>query len=307
MTALRFMIVSFGATFASLAQAPISAPTFEVASVKMVPPDSSLYGFQGDSCREEPGQLSCKSVSLRFLILRAYGLKPYQLVSALPIDNDRYEIVAKIPRGSTREQVDLMLPSLLVERLGLVAHRENRNIPTYELVVAKNGPKLTRPEEPVASATAPTSTTGTPFPTVLDKDGLPVLPPGVPGIRFIPGALPPPNVRLSARIQTIAALFQMPDIDRSLGRPVVDKTGLTGAYDYTLTYALNTARVIAAPRLNTQDFVTEQRSSEGTGSEPGFLTFAGALENQLGLRLQSANGSVEVQVVDKVSRIPTAN
>ena len=282
----------------SFAQTSAGLPSFEVASVK---PVTSGSGFSGP-CFDRPGTLTCPGTTLRSLLVRAYELENYQLVCSFPIDRDRYEINAKFPAGSSKEQIKLMLQNLLTERFGLAVHRETRNMPTFELAVAKSGSKLRDPEKPQDGQPS-VDARGRPA-TVLDKDGQPVLPPGIPGMRNVAG---PPNggpliIRISARMQRLEALLRM--VGPDLGRPVVDKTGLTGIYDFTLTWA--PARVVMDGQLVNQGLKAQPEAMD-LASEPGPPDLRAAFAAQLGLNLEQKTGPVDVLVVDHLSGKPTEN
>jgi uncharacterized protein (TIGR03435 family) len=280
----------------SVAQTSPGPPAFEVASVK--PSGSRFSG----PCFDRPGTLSCPTTELRRILVYAYELEAYQLVCSFPIDRDRYEITAKFPIGSSKEQIKLMLQNLLAERFGLAVHRETRNLPIYELTVAKGGSKLRDPAKPHDGQPA-VDTRGRPA-TVLDKDGLPVLPPGIPGMRNVAGH---PNggpviIRISARMQPLEALLRM--VGAELGRPVVDKTGLTGTYDFTLTWG--PARVLINGQLVNQGLKAQPEAVD-LADEPGAPDLRAAFARQLGLNLEQKTGPVEVLVVDHLSEKPTEN
>jgi uncharacterized protein (TIGR03435 family) len=291
MTMLRVIASVLISVAAWLAQAaPTNLPDF-------------IYGLTGGPGTNNPGQISCRNTPLRSLLLRAYDLKTYQLSGPPAIDRDRYDIVAKIPPGSTKGQVDLMLQSLLVERFGLAVHRETRELPIYELVVAKGGSKLKAPEKPAAGQTGPAQperpADGRPPRVKMthDRDGNPELPPGAPNMIFfnLNGV-----AHVSARMQTVAALLQ--HLEGETGRGVVDKTGLTGTYDFNLFYAPDPSRMVSIGPPP----VPEPPSLADAGSDPA-PTLLEAFERQLGLRLEPSKGPVEVLVVDRVNRAPTEN
>jgi bla regulator protein BlaR1 len=281
-------------------------PSFEVASVKSAAatglPDY-WYRMTGGPRTNSPGQFICTHIALRALLLKAYELRSYQVVGPTLIDRGKYDIDAKIPPGATDEQFDLMLRDLLITRFGLAAHREMRHLPIYELVVAKGGPKLKEPEKPPVGQPAPAQpeppADGRP-PTIkmsLDKDGNPELPPGIP-MMYLFGRNGASHI--SARMQTVAALLHHLE---EIGLPVVDKTGLTGMYDFNLTFVRKTVSV--GPPAATEP-PSGQAGVLGAPSDPAPDLFA-ALESQLGLKLESAKGPVEVLVVDHVNRVPTEN
>ena len=131
-----------------------AAPNFEVASVKPSPqpdPGKPMYfGCRGGPFdKRDPVRWRCQNQTVFSLISLAYNLKRYQL-SQQPgvIDSERYEIDAKVPEGTTIEQFREMQQNLLKERFKLAAHFEKKELPGYELVVAKGGLKMQHAEPP---------------------------------------------------------------------------------------------------------------------------------------------------------------
>jgi uncharacterized protein (TIGR03435 family) len=294
------------------AQSPAggAAPVFEVASVKPAAPTNLpdfWYRMTGGPGTPSPGQFTCTHIALKPLLIKAYDLRPYELIGPPSIDGDKYDIEAKIPPGTTKEQFNLMLQNLLVERFGLAAHRETRELPIYELTVAKGGLKMKEPEKPPAGEAPPAppepGADGRP-PTIKmlrDKDGSMMLPPGAPNMIFysLNGVS-----HVSARMQTIASLLR--SLENQLGRAVVDKTGLTGSYDFNMTYAPDRSTMVSIGPPAAPEPPSGQPSTLDTASDPVPNLFA-AFESQLGLKLESKKGPIEVLVVDKVNRTPTEN
>lgn len=175
-----------------------AAQTFEAASVK---PNKS--GRMAGSTGRSGGQLVIENTTLRECIAIAYGVsadREYALSGPAWISSDRYDIVAKVPAETRREQVLSMLRTLLADRFQLRLHRQNRDLRVYLLTVARSGPKL-------KSVTGP-------------EDGL----------TFGPG-------HIAARAQSMADLADM--LSRpyfGLGAPVVNSTGLPGLFDFILDW-----------------------------------------------------------------------
>jgi uncharacterized protein (TIGR03435 family) len=122
-------------------QVPIE--TFEVASVKAT--DPSYVGpsaNSGGATTSDPERVVYKAVFLRQLLLEAYDMQAYQVIGPAWMGSQRYDIVAKVPAGTTKEQYRLMLQALLRERLALSLHREPREKTVFELSVAQGMPKL---------------------------------------------------------------------------------------------------------------------------------------------------------------------
>ena len=148
------------------------APSFEAASVKAADgrAGQSLRGGPGTN---SPGQMS-GSATLKTLLMRAYGMKSYQISGPAWMESERYEIAAKIPAGTTKEEAALMLRSLLADRFGLAAHRETKELPIFALVAGKSGPKL---KPSAAAGQSGTAGAGAPK-LVRGADGLPDIAPG---------------------------------------------------------------------------------------------------------------------------------
>ena len=290
---------------AGAAKAPAErpgSPSFEVASIKLAqaqPGPGYISGNMTGPGTPRPGQPSYTGWSLKQLLTQAFNLRDDRLAGPRWLDEDKFDIVAKAPAGSTKEQVNQMLQNLLVERFGLVFHWEDRELPTYEMQVGKSGLKMkevTPPPDAAPFANGPPS-------LVTDKDGLRQLAPGSHGIVLI-GLRELGMQRVSARAQSVAAL--VPLLQLLLKRSVVDKTGLTGTYDFNLDYAVDSPRPAGSGLAAATEPPTGQAIPPDSGGGGG-PTLMNALESQLGLKLESKKGPVEVLVVDSMNRKPTEN
>ncbi len=196
---------------------------FDVASVKRAAPPPAGAGVRdgarGGPGTSDPSQITYISLRLKDLLLTAYGVKNYQISGPDWLDTERYDIAAKIPPGTTKEQFALMLQNLLAERFKLTLHHTTKDLPLYELVVAKNGPKLKPwmddPSSPPPSPPAP----GAPPP--MGKDGSPRVQPG----HFVTMAMSG-RLHIVASKLSVARLADM--LANQLGRPVVDKNRING-------------------------------------------------------------------------------
>lgn len=147
-----------GVSLVSLfAQAPPKLQ-FEVATVRPSPPISSLAAQAASGkidlgMRSDATQFDMKFMSLTNLIATAYKVKPYQIVGPDWMKTQLWEIHARLPEGSTKEQIPEMLQSLLAERFKMTFHMENREHPVYALTVSKSGLKMKEAvEEPATPA-----------------------------------------------------------------------------------------------------------------------------------------------------------
>jgi uncharacterized protein (TIGR03435 family) len=209
---------------AALAQ-PAQSPVFEAASVKPAPAQSAgrvwptVRGGPGTS---DAGRITFTNVTLVSVLIRAYDVKVYQVTGPAWLSSDRYDIAAKIPESTNKEQCNLMLQSLLAERFHLVLHHETRELQGYELAVGKSGPKLRASSE--ADPGAPPESDSLPK---IDPNGFPLL--DHPGLAMMEGMKGKAVVSfLTARAQPLSALTEM--LSREFRLPILDKTGLTGTW-----------------------------------------------------------------------------
>jgi uncharacterized protein (TIGR03435 family) len=264
---------------------PSQKPSFEVASVK-----ASASGDDRIVSQAQPvGRWRISNAALKLLIAMAYSVRRDQ-VSGGPnwIDADRWNIEAKAEERSIPPELPspspttpnhpltLMLQSLLEDRFQLKIHRETKEEAVYELTVAKNGPriKLSADQGSVNFPALPQA--GSPPPNGLMRLGR-----GSLEGRAIP-------------ITSLAMILSEPPI---LGRQVIDKTGMHGLYDFTLEWTPDPGQgpVVSGGREPSPPSVNTSGSSIFT-----------AIQEQLGLRLQSARGPVEVIVIDSVQK-PSEN
>jgi uncharacterized protein (TIGR03435 family) len=259
-----------------------AAPKFDVASVR---PTASTDGRA--LLQATPGRLMMTNLGLRRLILIAWGIQDYQLAGDPPwIESARYDIEAKADGNPSIQQMEgPMLQALLEERFKLTVHRETRQLPVYELSVAKAGLKLQPSKEgscaPYAVDAPPAATTpGEPRPNFCGFRN-----PAADGL----------NRTLERTGVTMTALAA--NLSRSynsvLGRNVIDKTGLNGTFDIHLKWVFDP--------LNGQRSGSDATTPDLAG--PSIFT---ALQEQLGLKLESAKGPVEVLVLDRIEK-PSAN
>jgi uncharacterized protein (TIGR03435 family) len=241
------------------------------------------------------------------LLRQAFDLKTYQMpvnqsgsgmysfsagVASLPAGID---ITAKVPAGATREQFRTMLQNLLIERFKLTYHWEKKDGDVYDLVVAKNGPKMK--ESPPDSA--PSSDDAAPAPRAspgrpeLGPNGCPIL-----GARH--GAVSP-MVMIGSRVCAAGAAAPIGELINFLsnfvGLAVTDSTGLKGNYDISLAFARDALE--AGPEGNSTG-MTPSGIEFGSGA-----TIFAALQDQLGLRLEKKKGSIDLFVIDHVEKVPT--
>ena len=277
------MLITVSAVAAAHGQSPDASPQFEVASIKLAPPPNGMFSmtkFVGGPGTPDPGLFRCENCSLSMLIIRAYELKDYQLSGPDWMETTRFNISAKLPGGATKEQFRLMQQNLLVERFKLTFRHEKKEVAGYQLVLAKNGPKLKEsgPLEESQEVPAPRPPSG---PPKTDSNGYPILPPGRGPLMLVLA-----NGRATMR----SVAESMPELAARLSdqlrRPVADATGLMGKYDFVLNW------VIEGPGY----------SGDDTGP-----TLFGALQEQLGLKLEPRKLSGDIFVVDHLEKTPSEN
>lgn len=223
-------------------------PAFEVASVKAA--HGGPVKIQSD-----PGRLTINSQSVDVLIRLAYGLREYQYQGPGWLHTTRYDIAATTGSPQTRQVQLAMLRSLLGDRFKLSVHRETRMLPVYALIVGKSGSKLLPLDEKIPE----------PFELYSNFHMAPV-------------------AGDATELRGVGSVGQLSDfLTRVAGRPVVDRTGITGNFDMRLLCAID-----GFPGYETSPSVFD------------------AVQAQLGLKLEPRNMPIEITVVDRVEK-PTEN
>ena len=274
-----------GGTQAASADAKL--PSFEVASIK---PDTS--GFRGMLFQfPSPDHFHTINMPVRVMITFAYNVKPFQVTGGPSwIDSTGYVIDAKVedamvaqmqkmPRAQQADQMRLMLRSLLADRFKLKLTEEKKDAPIYALVVAKGGPKLT-----------PTTITEE---QLKDPSSLP--PQGRPHLLIMPTGISAVNQPMTGLADVLAFV---PDLG---GRVVQDQTGIKGNYDFELKFDLR------PPGSKGPDAgaAAPVGGDAGANGDTAVSVFT-ALQEQLGLKLDSTKGPVEMYTVEHVEQ-PSEN
>jgi uncharacterized protein (TIGR03435 family) len=262
--------------------AAVPKPQFEVASIKR-----NVSGLSAGFNPQPGGRLTIENVPLRLLIQNAYDVFPFQ-VSAGPawIDSDRYDVDAKADGNpSIPEMIGPMLAAILEDRFKLKVHRETKQLPVYILTVAKGGLKLPAPK---AKCGVEHDVNGRPSPPAAPGE-----PPLLPCGRVI-GGISPSGARLEGRSASVGSLIFI--LSHLLSRTIIDKTGFTGTFDMHLEFARDQALPGAPVGPAPGEFAPDS-------SKPSIFT---ALQEQLGLKLESDKGPVEILVIDHVEK-PSEN
>jgi uncharacterized protein (TIGR03435 family) len=225
-----------------------------------------------------PGTVILRGDPLKVVLMEAFNVKGYQIVGPSWLDEDCFEIVAKMPEGATNDQIPAMLQALLAERFKLAAHKEDRPRPVYALVVDKGGPKFKE--------------ANLNFRRLGVRSGL-VMFRAAPDAQGFKGAL------------TMATVAHF--LSGSLDRPVQDFTGLKGTYDIDLAWMPDPG-IDRSP--SAASFTAVTAALGDTRSDlPGAptATLFTAIRDSLGLKLESRSEPVEMLLIDHVERVPTGN
>jgi uncharacterized protein (TIGR03435 family) len=236
---------AFACLLAAAVLAPGADPQFEVATVR---PNHSVgpASHMGRGPSAKNGKFIAENISLKTLIASAYEVREFQVAGPGWLASEQYDITAKLPQGMADNQIALMLRALLEERFHLRTHRETAEMSIYALMVGKAGPKF--------HALAP-------------------------GEEFKPPAFPPKSA-FTLLNGSMARWGEV--LSGIVGRPVLDKTGITGSFMFMLAYSGN---------------------SDDSPSPDIF----GAVEEELGLKLEPQKGPVEILKVDSAERVPDQN
>jgi uncharacterized protein (TIGR03435 family) len=292
------LLTMLGAACGVRGQGTADPKSLEVASVKLSPPydpkSAALVGCSGGPGTTSPGFYSCHYTNLQGLIIEAFGLSPLQIPYSPSRDHTIYDIMAKVPAGSSREEFKLMLQRLLVERFKLTYHVETKEIVIYELTIAKGGPKLKESQTPPPTADSDQSKAS----SNLDRDEYGFLPPPATLI----GTTMTSNSGVAhfvGRSATIGQMARALSTRLVLGCSVTDRTGLTGKYDFTLNFSLG--------GLGGPESALPPRGGKKVGTPdvmPDAPSLFEVLQHQLGLKLDKTKGSMDVFLVDHAEKVP---
>jgi uncharacterized protein (TIGR03435 family) len=261
----------------ALAQSAAPRPEFEVASIKL----NKSGDLRAMILPPRGGRFTATNIPFQFLITLAYQIKDFQLTGAPAwLKSERYDIEAKAAGNPGLDEVEKMVQTLLEDRLQFKFHRETKELPIYALVVAKAG-KL----HPAEGECAPRPDGPLPPP---EPGKLPTL---CGGFFAFPG-------HISG--QKVSIIQLLDPLSRLTGRNVIDKTNLAGKYDIDLQYTPEQGQFQAPPG----------GAPPGMPSlppmDPNGPTLFTALQEQLGLKLESQKGPVEMIVIDSIER-PSEN
>ena len=235
------------------AMAADAHPSFEVATIKPHDPNDPCQGCQGISFGGD--RMTVRNESVASLMMMAYSIHPRQIVNAPDwMFRKSYEIAATTdtPGDPNQRQEQELLQKLLADRFGLKFHHDKRELSVYAIQIAKGGPKLKPAADPNAGADQEGNGHGTEQTVIFTSNSI-------------------GDFLRNEQFFT--------------DRPLVDQTGLTGRYDFTLRYTY------------------DETKSTDPNAPPGLFT---AIQEQLGLKLQPTKALVDVFVIDHVER-PSPN
>jgi uncharacterized protein (TIGR03435 family) len=215
---------------------------------------------RGISNSFNPGRFTYTNVALKALIETVWRVRDYQIVDApgwLGSETWDLTVTTTGPTGMDRKME--LLKGLLAERFQLQFHEESRELPVFWLIMVKNGPKFSQPAD-------------------VDK----------PGLRIGTGLI-------EARKWDVSTLTSL--LSAELNVPVLDKTGLSGIYNFRLEWS---------PSETGFGFDYADPAMGPPPADPSKPSVFTAIQDQLGLRLQPSRGPVRVLVIDRVER-PSAN
>ena len=273
-TAALLLGITIGIVSLSAGQVPLA---FEAASVKV-----NKSGDWRKGIGPAPGgRFVATNSSLRELIGFAFGISQDSLSFRIVggptwIDDDRFDVVAKVDGTWTRQQMSEMLRALLVDRFKLAAHSETRDLPTYTLVVASNR-RLQLRHSAVDEAACQVRRTA-----IQRREPVPPTPPGAIPVcgtsRIGPGTI----TAIGSSIESLTS-----SLAQFAGRAITNGTGLKGLYDFELNWTPE-----QMPRL--------PPDAPPLDIDPNGPSLFTALQEQLGLKLESARDPVDVVVIDRV-------
>ena len=297
------IIVTSGIIIAAAARPQTQSAGFEVASVRLWTRDAPI------SQRITDGRLDFTNQTLRALLRFAFRVRDYEMFGPDWLSDVRVNIQATLPSGATRQQVPDMLQRVLIERFGIVARREVRTMEAYDLVVGKDGIRM-REVEPVNDLDTffPRDPGFTSPAAIALADTVADTPDGA--VRTVMGNMGRTTVtartrytlrtNVERRTRTLEAKrMSMTELAAALAdsmdKPVADKTGLSGLYEFKVDLPLDATTVaelfkFGLPLKGDPQGVSESRAAEA-----------------LGLRLERSREPISVLVIDKINRAPTEN
>ena len=250
-TRLRLSALLVWSACACFAQ-EAKGPEFEVASVRQAGKDAGPASTTGGPGSEDPERITYSNVTLKNVLFQAYGVNAERIAGPGWLDSERYHITAKLPRGATQEQFRMMLRNLLADRFKLTLHHDPKELAVLVLTALPGGLKIKEadPAQPRRAA------------AVITENG---------------------QTRITATRGSMVGLSQL--LERQLGRPVLEQTGLTGFFSYTL------------------EFAAENPAPDAPSGGRDIYTALQAM----GLKLVARKEKFDFLVIDGAVKVPTEN
>jgi uncharacterized protein (TIGR03435 family) len=325
----RFTVVWCLAWAVAVAPAQ-TKPTFEVASVKPTALDMAklMAGVQnGEMPRVGPRVDGARAeyifMALKDLISLAYKVKPYQITGPDWMASQRFDIIAKLPDGASKDDVPMMLQALLADRFKLALHRESKEGPVLALVVGKGGPKMRESPEapkpidadaPLAPGERQIDGPDGPMRMTVNRNGSSTMNMGAKGTVSYSMDPATRSMKIEASQVTTGGLADMLSSFSQLtggGQQVKDMTGLTGNYQVAFSFSLedliNMARAQGVAVPNLPAAASAAAMPADAASDPGGSSSLVQAVQSMGLKLESRKAMVEQLVIDHVEKTPTEN
>ena len=282
LTSLLWCCSAFAQTSESAAK-----PEFEVASIK--PSEPMPMGKMMVRMDSDAGMLRYNNVSLKDCIRAAYRVKDFQVQGPDWLGSDRFDIIAKLPAGASKDQVPEMLQALLADRFKLTLHKETKDHAVYALVTGKNGPKL----KPAEVEARPRQNEGGMKAGPMQRNAM--------MMRVSPGGM-----HLKAPDADLSNLADM--LSHFTERPVVDMTGIKGEYDFDMSFTPETMRGMPMMRgpMGPPPGGGPEHAPPDAEAQNNAPTIFEAVQ-QYGLKLEPRKAPLEMLIVDQIEKQPTEN
>jgi uncharacterized protein (TIGR03435 family) len=312
-----FSLAMLAMTLGSSVLAQQARLQFEVASVRPsgpVPPGTpQIPGGRivGGPGTNDPENIRYERLPFQQLIMAAYGVQRDQIKGpgwATTEDFSeaaRFDISAKVPPGTTKEQASAMLQNLLAERFLLSLHHETVQSSGYALILAKGGSKLKETRGPVNESERTVAGAGGRVNLGTEKDGFPQLFPRM----NMGGIFRDGVVRIRFRDYPLFDLTQQLSV--ALAAHLIDRTSLAGKYDFTLEFTPPEngflVAIAAITTLSPGQTAPLNKNGPNPGQQDAVPIISSAMEKQLGLKLEATKIPVDTLVIDHVEKTPTEN
>jgi uncharacterized protein (TIGR03435 family) len=297
--------------------------SFEVASVKPAIPlqEQALSGKMHIGVNIDGARADIGGMALSDLVAMAYKVKPHQISGPDWLAVDRFDILAKLPEGATKEQLPEMLQGLLADRFKLTFHKESKEHAIYALVIGKNGLKLKEsPPDPEAPKEG-----DTPAPPTKEEKGVMTINTGSDKIQVkqtsdgatmkmgangtMKMTMADGHMRMELSKMNMAGLAEA--LSRFVDKPVMDMTDLKGNYQMAIELSMedlqNVARAqgMQMPGAAAASGAANSRPAETIGDPSGSSVFSSV--QQMGLKLEGRKQPIDTIIIDHVEKSPTEN